>query len=555
MSEFDKKISALTNGNASQAADEYIIARSGGNFKITGANVAAAATSVGTLSSLTVSGNLTVDTNTLFVDATNNAVGAGTTSPNTFGRLATVAASTATALYAGTGTQGLFVSASDATRFVTYASSGSLIGGHRWLYGNTEGMRLDDSGNLGIGTTSPAGRLEVVGGDVFVSNQTGDRLIVSPRTAGNGTKLIGVNNANNAYANVVLAGSVLRFESGGETERMRIDASGNVGIGAASPGERLAVVSNDIYQFSIKNAFASSLSALGHDLTNNLRINVNGAERARITSGGTLVVGNGGGIDAGGAAAGDIAVSANAQKIGYIPSSSGNRGYFEPYDGSGFVNLVSTFSTGGIRFLTNSTERARFTSDGFFKVSNVGAYNNSTQEHEIQSSLANRVGQVTNTNANPTGLLFYYPNVSPNGTGNRFWYCEDSTAIRAELRSNGGLANFSANNVNLSDARVKSAPEPLGSYWDKFKAIEVIKYKYLDQTHDDWNIGFIAQQVETVAPEFVDVDGWGEQVPEDGVPLKSLYEGDIHNAAIGVLKEAMARIETLEARLAALESH
>ena len=36
-------------------------------------------TSVGTLTSLTVTGNVTVDTNTLFVDATNNEVGIGTT--------------------------------------------------------------------------------------------------------------------------------------------------------------------------------------------------------------------------------------------------------------------------------------------------------------------------------------------------------------------------------------------------------------------------------------------------------------------------------------------
>lgn len=38
----DLKISQLTGGGASQAADEYIINRSGSNFKITGANIAAA---------------------------------------------------------------------------------------------------------------------------------------------------------------------------------------------------------------------------------------------------------------------------------------------------------------------------------------------------------------------------------------------------------------------------------------------------------------------------------------------------------------------------------
>lgn len=58
----DKKISQLTGGGAAQASDEFAVARAGGNNKITGANVAAAATSVGTLTSLTVSGTATAAT-------------------------------------------------------------------------------------------------------------------------------------------------------------------------------------------------------------------------------------------------------------------------------------------------------------------------------------------------------------------------------------------------------------------------------------------------------------------------------------------------------------
>jgi hypothetical protein len=81
MSEFDKKISALTSGTDSTATDEYVIARGGSNFKISGALVAAAATKVGTLASLAVTGDLTVDTSTLKVDAANNRVGIGTASP------------------------------------------------------------------------------------------------------------------------------------------------------------------------------------------------------------------------------------------------------------------------------------------------------------------------------------------------------------------------------------------------------------------------------------------------------------------------------------------
>ena len=59
MSEFDKKISQLTDGTAGEATDAYVVARAGSNVKITGANVAAAATKVGTLTALTLAGPFT----------------------------------------------------------------------------------------------------------------------------------------------------------------------------------------------------------------------------------------------------------------------------------------------------------------------------------------------------------------------------------------------------------------------------------------------------------------------------------------------------------------
>jgi hypothetical protein len=58
----DQKISQLTDGNNALATDEFVVARSGGNFRIDGASVAAAATSIGTLTSLTVTGTATIGT-------------------------------------------------------------------------------------------------------------------------------------------------------------------------------------------------------------------------------------------------------------------------------------------------------------------------------------------------------------------------------------------------------------------------------------------------------------------------------------------------------------
>jgi len=131
-------------------------------------------------------------------------------------------------------------------------------------------------------------------------------------------------------------------------------------------------------------------------------------------------------------------------------------------------------------------------------------------------------------------------------------YCNDSTALRASIRSNGGLANYQANNVDLSDARTKKEINPAASMWDKIGALEIVTYKYNDQTHDDVNVGVIAQQVESVEPVWVDTDGFGE-TPEGEEPLKTVYTKDITFAAIKALQEAMARIEKLEAEVAALK--
>ena len=132
-------------------------------------------------------------------------------------------------------------------------------------------------------------------------------------------------------------------------------------------------------------------------------------------------------------------------------------------------------------------------------------------------------------------------------------FCGDSTATRATIRSNGGLANYQSNNVDLSDARTKKDITPAPSYWNKIAALEIVTYKYNDQTHDDVNLGVIAQQVEAVEPVWVDSDGWGDE-KEGEEPLKTVYTKDITFAAIKALQEAMARIEQLEAKVAALEA-
>jgi hypothetical protein len=129
--------------------------------------------------------------------------------------------------------------------------------------------------------------------------------------------------------------------------------------------------------------------------------------------------------------------------------------------------------------------------------------------------------------------------------------CFQTGFVKMFVDSNGGIGNYQSFDQDLSDIRVKNSITSIDSYWNKIKDIEIIKYKYNNQTDDDFNIGVIAQQVESIAPEFVCNDGWKN--PE-GEKYKTVYNKDLYFASIKVLQEAMNKIENLENQIEELKS-
>jgi hypothetical protein len=164
----------------------------------------------------------------------------------------------------------------------------------------------------------------------------------------------------------------------------------------------------------------------------------------------------------------------------------------------------------------------------------------------VSTSPANYVAAFTNGHAStPQGVVINYTGASPNGTGNSFLVATTTAAGDFfQLRSNGGLANYSGNNANLSDATVKDLFGPAPSMRASFRQLAIVLGHYKTQPREVPDVMFTAQQVQTVYPSLVEEFAHGKLgVREHGIKMR----------AYKVIQEHEDVINDHETRLAALE--
>jgi len=217
---------------------------------------------------------------------------------------------------------------------------------------------------------------------------------------------------------------------------------------------------------------------------------------------------------------------------------------------AGTLSLAAS-GTNIVEIKTNGTQRAQFTSGGYLKASNTGSYLNSLAAyHEMQQSAADFIAYVVNSNATPFGINIGHI-TDANSTGSPFLGCNAGAALgtlRAEIRSNGGIANYAANNVILSDRREKINFAPASSYLDKICAIPVQTFNYIDQNleeDDGLTLGVVAQDVQTVAPELVTESNWGTK--EEPKMRLEIYQTDLQYALMKALQELKAEFDAFKA--------
>ena len=114
------------------------------------------------------------------------------------------------------------------------------------------------------------------------------------------------------------------------------------------------------------------------------------------------------------------------------------------------------------------------------------------------------------------------------------------------------LGRNSTSWASLSDSRLKTVT---GRYTDAItdvKELDPVKFTWNNDPENSPNVGFLAQSVQGVVPEAVTSD---QKIDGDDTKYLSVKYTEVIPLLTAALQEAITKIETLEAKVVALESN
>jgi len=485
-----------------------------------------------------------------------------------------------------------------------------------------ERMRITATGNVGIGTSSPGYLLHVAGNGYFNTavgiNQDPTNwysftpLLVAAKTQnaetiigiGNGTsgtlaattfKMIGGtsgstvdmrlsdNNGSPCFTDDYGSGvSYAKWGFGG-TERMRITAAGNVGIGTSSPTTKLtvsgsgfnggsgtfisttngnSVVVNGINATGVydsayiylsdgtNTAYAGLTAQNAPGTVGSLRFGVAGTEYARIQPNGNVGIGT---------TTPDInlRVSGTYAGMGTLDGTVDSR---LVSNSSGGAGIVGTYSNNPMTFFSNGTERMRISALG-----NVGI---GTSNPDSFYGNAVPLAVVKNQNAVTTfgiangtsGSLAFTQIAMVGGTSNSFanlQLADNSGSPYFQLTTGSAVSGISmianSNGVklaingtswtSLSDARLKDIIEPITNAASKVSTLRSVIGKFKTEADGVRRPFLVAQDVQAVLPEAVNI-------AKDAMGTLELSYTDVIPLLVAAINELTARITNLETKAA-----
>ncbi len=543
----------------------------------------------------------------LRIDSLGN-VGIGTSSPGANLELGTVGGSDQTIRInsGGNGYLELFADGSHNKLISGNAASGSSSLSFETSSGGTENerMRIDSSGNVGIGTSSPGRTLDVNG--VIRSDGTSGALAFGGNSS---TPSEGA--AIHRPANNTLAFATKSIE------RLRIDSDGNVGISISDPLTRLDLGAEQSgsttsritskYQLAMQTSDASS--AISHNIGFYLSGNDNvvaaidtvedggngstglifatssnsssaPGERLRIDSSGNVGIGTTAidfgdfGSNTGGVAIEDIGGTNTGLKIGdgsndnYL-IAAGNGNFYQSHYGPGSIIFGVGNGTGTERMRIDSSGRLLVgTSSSRNSVSYIQSYRAGQNHHWIESgNLANGeycmyrakannsgggsrsayLGLFKNT-ANTNSAAFIFLDAE-DGDNNYYWVDNVRNFRTSSATGHIGTTAGTVVGTQTSDRRLKNVKDTFSYGLAEVLKLNPREYALIKQP-DTNKLGFVAQEVESIIPEavFDTLEEFEGHQEGDRTKLGMEYV-QLIPVLVNAIKELSSEVETLKQRL------
>jgi hypothetical protein len=454
--------------------------------------------------------------------------------------------------------------------------------------GGVESMRITSAGNLGVGTDTPTVRLDVRSG-------TGVMFNVQESTSGDSRRIRFSNSGTvNTIESTTGSGSTqLAFAVDG-TERMRIDSSGNVGIGTSSPStfnpstsvnKNLTVFTGDqattllaywqagVDQYSVlraSNGANTGITNMRYEANTHIFLTSTGAsgtERMRIDSSGGVQIGRNNVIGtnnrlaiqmAGTTASGYTAASNAALAIdaGTATNSvlnlvgGGDMGIYRS-NSSGAFDVGIGFGDNSnriLRFDIASIERMRIDSSGNVAIG---------QATEVNARLlilgTNNTKVQANHNAS-TGQSFFSNGYSAAGTGwNHFNGVSSNNSVQNILiYGNGNIQNANNSYGALSDIKLKENIVDATPKLEKLLQVRIRNYNLKGDYEQHKQLGVVAQELEQIFPSLVEETADKDVEGKDlGTTTKGVKYSVFVPMLIKAIQELNAKVTALEKQLGA----
>lgn len=438
---------------------------------------------------------------------------------------------------------------------VIEAANGALYfgGGNSWSGGGTFDytMTLTNDNKVGIGSSTPGAKLEInSGGGTSVDSQlitsTSSCYSYCYSSAATGSSFYGLSNASTAglqtFSSAITFGTYHSYPivfGTANAERARIDSSGRLLVGTSSSitnalegGVQIVGTAADAY-LTLTRFGGATASAPAGIILGRSRSGTKGTNTA-VSDGDFLGV-----VEFTGADGGSSYRSA-AQIGAYVDGAVSGGGAADMP-----ARLVFSTTADGA---SSPTERMRITSTGAALIGSLSVSDGERLKVE-NSGAGNSAAYFVYASSDDRAVVMSYHAGSTGATSRKHY----------EFRNSGGNAvgSISATGTataynTSSDYRLKENVASVTDGITRLQQLKPSRFNFIadpDRTVD----GFIAHEVQTVVPEAI--TGEKDAVDDDGNPVyQGIDQSKLVPLLTAALQEAIGEIESLKARVAALET-